>query len=122
MANAWDGFSTQTRVRPSSVGPSPRRRVIDALARFAGVSDPVLVPDDREAYDAALLLGRTLAEVAPDSPARRALQALAAELAGLPAAGRRERASRKIGARRATAGHSGVRMARRPSPGQANGE
>ncbi|SDQ08771.1 hypothetical protein [Quadrisphaera sp. DSM 44207] len=69
-----------TRVRASAVGPSPRRRVLEALARYAGVHDPVLVPDDRPACDAALLAGRTLAEAAPSSPARAAIAALAASL------------------------------------------
>jgi MinD-like ATPase involved in chromosome partitioning or flagellar assembly len=71
-----------TRVRASAAGPSPRQRVSEALERYAGVSDPVLVPDDRPACDAALLAGRSLTEAAPSSPARRALADLAAELAG----------------------------------------
>jgi hypothetical protein len=54
--------------------------VRDALARYAGISDPVLVPDDRAALDAALLAGRTLTEAAPASPARLALARLAVEL------------------------------------------
>jgi Flp pilus assembly CpaE family ATPase len=70
-----------TRVRSSSVGPSPERRVREALERYAGVHDVVVVPDDRPAVDAALLAGRTLAESAPGSPARRAVADLAAELA-----------------------------------------
>jgi len=79
-----------TRVRASAVGPDPERRVRDALERFAGVGDPVLVPEDREALDAALLEGRTLAEVRPGSPARAALRELAALVSGdRPAAARR---------------------------------
>jgi MinD-like ATPase involved in chromosome partitioning or flagellar assembly len=75
-----------TRVRPGAVGPSPARRVTDALARFAGVRDAVLVPDDRAACDAAMLAGRTLVEVAPSSAATAAIAALAAWLeASLPA-------------------------------------
>lgn len=66
-----------TRVRGSAVGSGPRRRVRDALGRYAGVTDPVLVPDDVPALDAALLAGRTLAEAAPTSPARQAYVALA---------------------------------------------
>jgi len=69
-----------TRVRASSVGAGPETRVRDAVRRFAGVADPVLVPDDRPALDAALLAGRTLAETAPRSPARTALAGLAASL------------------------------------------
>jgi Flp pilus assembly CpaE family ATPase len=71
-----------TRVRASAVGSSPQQRVADALARYAGVADVVLVPDDRAACDAALLAGRTLTEAASGSPARLALAALAGELAG----------------------------------------
>jgi Mrp family chromosome partitioning ATPase len=70
-----------TRVRESSVGSQPQHRVADALARYAGVHDAVLVPDDRPACDAAMLAGRSLAEMAPQSPARRAVAQLAAHLA-----------------------------------------
>jgi Mrp family chromosome partitioning ATPase len=71
-----------TRVRESALGSPPQRRVADALARYAGVHDAVLVPDDRPACDAAMLAGRSLAEVAPQSPARRALAQLASRLVG----------------------------------------
>lgn len=77
-----------TRVRSSAVGPSPRRRISEALGRYAGVTDVVLVPDDRAACDAALLAGRTLTEAVPSSPARHALAALAAELTGRHMVGR----------------------------------
>ena len=70
-----------TRVRASVVGGSPDQRVAQALDRYAGVRDVVLVPDDRPALDAALLAGRSLTEVAAGSPARRALAGLAAALA-----------------------------------------
>ncbi|MEJ5914152.1 AAA family ATPase [Pseudokineococcus sp. 1T1Z-3] len=69
-----------TRARTSSVGSPPERRVRDALARFAGSREVVVVPDDRPALDAALLAGRTLVEAAPRSPARAALRDLAATL------------------------------------------
>ena len=83
-----------TRVRGSAVGSSPRRRIVEALGRYAGVENPVLVPDDREACDAALLAGRTLAEHAPSSPARAALADLAAELEGVAPSGRASRRPR----------------------------
>jgi MinD-like ATPase involved in chromosome partitioning or flagellar assembly len=70
------------RVRPSAVGSSPERRVTRALRQFAGVHDPVLVPDDPAAHDRALLRGVPLAQVATDSPARRAVQSLAGCLSG----------------------------------------
>ena len=72
-----------TRVRSSSVGQGPGRRVREALERYAGVEDPVLVPDDGPALDAALLSGRTLTESAPGSPARIAHLELAARVGGL---------------------------------------
>ena len=69
-----------TQVRATAVGPSPRRQVLDTLARFAGVSDPYLLPDDRAAYDAALLAGRSVVEAGGSSPLRRGLLDLAAAL------------------------------------------
>jgi Flp pilus assembly CpaE family ATPase len=78
-----------TGVRRGSVGRDPDRQLTQALSRYAGVSGPVLVPDDRAALDTCARRGRVLAEVAPDSPARRALARLAAELVGRPAAPRR---------------------------------
>ncbi|MFS0704655.1 CpaE family protein [Cellulomonas sp. 179-A 9B4 NHS] len=69
------------RLRPTVAGPRPAESVAAALARYAGVHDVALVPDDRAAADAALLEGRALREVAPGSPARRSLAALAAEVA-----------------------------------------
>lgn len=72
------------RVRASSVGSRPERRVADALARFAGVEDVVFVPDDPQALDTAVRDGRSLAECAPASPVRAALRALAAVVAQRP--------------------------------------
>lgn len=69
------------RVRASAAGPRANDAVREALARFAGVDEPVLVPDDRAACDSALLAGRTLREQASGSPARRAIAALAERLA-----------------------------------------
>lgn len=85
-----------TRVRASAVGVHPRQRVGEALERYAGVRDAVLVPDDRPACDAALLAGRTLTEAAPSSPARLTLSALAATLDGRPQSQRRRRRSAKL--------------------------
>lgn len=67
------------KLRAASVGPDPRRRVTEALQRFAGLDEVVFLPDDPAAADAALLSGQTLAECAPDSELRRAI----AEIAGL---------------------------------------
>jgi Flp pilus assembly CpaE family ATPase len=71
-----------TRVRPGPVGRQPERQLTELLARHGAPPAPVLVPDDQGAYDEALVRGRTLREVAPRSPARFALKALAAELVG----------------------------------------
>lgn len=68
------------RVRPTVAGARPGEAVAEALARYAGVEEVTLVPDDRPAADAALLEGRALREVAPGSPARRVLARLAAEV------------------------------------------
>ena len=69
-----------TRVRAEAVGPDPARRITDALARYAGVDEVVLVPDDRPGCDAAMLAGRLLVEAVPGSPIRRPIAALAARL------------------------------------------
>lgn len=85
------------RLRASAAGTRPEESVREALARFAGVDDPVLVADDRPAYDRALLGGGVLAETAPRSPARRGLRELARRVSPPPApsgqhaGGRRER-------------------------------
>ena len=73
-----------TKVRAGAVGGGahPEREIAAALDRYAGVTDVRFIPNDAAGYDAALASGRTLAEVAPHSPARLALQALAAELSG----------------------------------------
>ncbi|TDE96081.1 hypothetical protein EXU48_07545 [Occultella glacieicola] len=79
------------RVRASAAGPRAAASVREALARFAGVSDPVLVPDDRPMCDRALLAGTSWAEAAPRSATResvrdvsRALQARAGVRGGAP--------------------------------------
>jgi Flp pilus assembly CpaE family ATPase len=70
------------RVRRAVVGAHPRTQLAAALEQHAGVADVAFVPDDPASLDAALLHGQLLADVAPDSPARAAFAALAAELAG----------------------------------------
>lgn len=67
-------------VRAGAVGGQAKARLADALARFAQVQDPVFVPDDRPALDAAMLAGRSLTESHPRSPARAALRDLALSL------------------------------------------
>lgn len=70
------------RVRASVAGPRPGEAVTQALARYAGVTSPHLLPDDGQALDAALLGARTLREIAPGSSLRRAIAALAVLLDG----------------------------------------
>jgi MinD-like ATPase involved in chromosome partitioning or flagellar assembly len=92
------GAATTTvvnRLRDTVVGPGDaRRQVSRALHRYAGIADVRVVPDDRAGVDAAVAAGRTLAEVAPKSPARLAIRDLARALAGEPdrRRGRRARA------------------------------
>ncbi|KRE37698.1 hypothetical protein ASG73_08605 [Janibacter sp. Soil728] len=70
------------RLRASSVGADPSRRVEESLARFAGVEGITFLPEDHAATDAALLAGMTLAECAPDSQLRRAIAQLAGTFTG----------------------------------------
>ena len=85
-----------TKVRRGPVGTDPTAQLTAALGRFAGVRDIVIIPDDRDACDAAMLAGRVLHEVRPDSPARGALAALAAGMLGKPPARSRRRPSRGV--------------------------
>lgn len=85
-----------TKVRAGAAGSAPEAAVAEALERYAGVAEPVLVPDDRPAADRAVLEGRTLLDVAPGSPATAAVAALAATVAGRgPVAGPGRRRGRR---------------------------
>jgi MinD-like ATPase involved in chromosome partitioning or flagellar assembly len=66
-----------TKVRDQAIGGSAAARVRGALERYAGITDVVIVPDDRASLDAAMLAGRSLGEIAPSSPARTAIHELA---------------------------------------------
>jgi MinD-like ATPase involved in chromosome partitioning or flagellar assembly len=79
------------RVRSGAVGSNPEQRVSEALARFAGVTDVLFVPDDPAALDSALLEGRALVECAPGSPVRPAVRSLAEKVAGAPSGRSRRR-------------------------------
>ncbi|WP_114905499.1 AAA family ATPase [Ornithinimicrobium murale] len=74
------------RLRSGAVGRDPARRVREALERFAGVTDVVLVAEDQAGVDAAVLAGQTLREARPGSPARTGLRELAARVGGRPLA------------------------------------
>lgn len=75
------------KVRASAAGRHPEDQITEALHRFSGVT-PVLLPDDRDALDAALLAGRTVTEVSPSAPLSRAIRDLANQRLGLPSTGR----------------------------------
>lgn len=66
-----------TKVRASAAGPNPAQACLAALDRYVKIDEAIVVPDDRAAFDECLLLGRTLLEAAPRSPAREPLTALA---------------------------------------------
>lgn len=79
------------KVRASAIGLGPAAQVTQTLSRFGGIDDPVLVPWDQQAMDAAVLSARTLAEVAPKSAARLAIRRLVADRL-LPVGATRRRA------------------------------
>ncbi|MDQ1587159.1 MAG: hypothetical protein QOJ77_324 [Microbacteriaceae bacterium] len=61
------------RVRASAIGLNPNGQVSSTLARFAGIDSATLVPHDQLGLDAAVLLGKTLRDAAPRSPARASI-------------------------------------------------
>ncbi|MEO5919542.1 MAG: regulator [Pseudolysinimonas sp.] len=67
------------KVRSSAIGLNPSAQIGQTLARFGGIADPVLVPWDPAAFDAALLSGRPLLDAAPRSTARLAIRAFVRE-------------------------------------------
>jgi MinD superfamily P-loop ATPase len=82
------------KLRASAVGFGPAAQVRQTLARFGGIDEAELIPYDRQAMDAALLTGTTLAEAAPRSAVRTAIRQLVHDrlLPAAPvAAGRRGR-------------------------------
>ncbi|NHN54541.1 hypothetical protein G9U51_01945 [Calidifontibacter sp. DB0510] len=83
-----------TKVRTSAAGMHPHQEVARALDRFAGVSDPLLIADDRSALDAALLAGRVLLEKSPGSAVCKGLATLADRYAPGAAPARRGRRRR----------------------------
>ena len=80
------------RVRASAAGPSPERAVREALARFGGLEEVVLLPEDPVA-DQCLLAGCSVLDGAPGSALGRALAVLVDRID--PAAGARRTASRQ---------------------------
>ena len=78
------------RVRASAAGPAPERAVREALARFGGLEEAVLLPED-EAADACLLEGRSVLDGAPATPLGQALAVLIDRVD--PSSGARSRAA-----------------------------
>lgn len=83
------------KLRQGTIGLNPAGQVRQTLARFGGIDDPLFVPWDAAAFDAALLGARPLADAAPRSPARAAVRELAEQLIpAQPGAGGRRRKAR----------------------------
>lgn len=85
LAPAAQVFPVVTKLRASAVGADPAQSVLAVLDAYADVSQAIVIPDDRAAFDECLLRGRLLAEVAPKSAARTPLVEFARWL--LPAPG-----------------------------------
>lgn len=65
------------RVRASVLGIDPHGQVRQTLERFAGIRDAVLIDDDRDAADAAVLTARPAPAAAPRSALARGIAELA---------------------------------------------
>ena len=81
------------RVRTSAAGPSPQQALREALSRFGGLEDIVLLPDDPATADACLLQGRSIMEGAPASALGKAMSALVDRIDPQTAAVRKARSS-----------------------------
>jgi Flp pilus assembly CpaE family ATPase len=93
-----DPLVVVNRVRPQAVGGGDAQaQISEALTRFAGVPDARFVPLDQAAFDSAVASGRTLAEVAPASPARSALRRLAADIGDVSLPSTRRRVLSRLG-------------------------
>ncbi len=87
-----------TRVRASVLGIDPHGQVRQTLERFAGIRDAVLIDDDRDAADAALLTARPVPAAAPRSALARGIAELTDGLgfARAPATGAGPRWARRL--------------------------
>jgi Flp pilus assembly CpaE family ATPase len=70
------------KVRRGATPGNPEREIAAVLRRYAGVEDPTFLPYDLASLDRAVVAGRTLGEMAPQSPLRQAFTILAARLTG----------------------------------------
>jgi MinD-like ATPase involved in chromosome partitioning or flagellar assembly len=64
------------KVRASAIGLNPVGQVTQTLARFGGIDSAAMIPWEPATLDAAILSGRTLAEIAPRSLVRIAIRDL----------------------------------------------
>ena len=71
-----------TRVRASVAGGGADTSIRDILQRYAGVSGAFLIAEDRDSFDAALLAGKSVLEVAPAAPATKEIAKLVAHICG----------------------------------------
>ncbi|MCU1404715.1 MAG: tyrosine-protein kinase family protein [Glaciihabitans sp.] len=62
------------KVRASAVGLNPAAQIAQTLRRFGGIDTVTVIPADQAGLDTAVLLGKTLADAAPKSPARAAIR------------------------------------------------
>jgi Flp pilus assembly CpaE family ATPase len=76
------------KVRQRVVPGDPVAEIAAALSRYVGVTRIHPVPYDRQALDAAVAGGRSLAEAASGSAARKAIAALAQDLVPAPSSRR----------------------------------
>ncbi|NLT26365.1 MAG: hypothetical protein GXX90_06920 [Microbacteriaceae bacterium] len=81
LGDAVPVTTVANRVRAASGGLDAAGQVRQALRRFGGIDDAVLLPHDPRACDRALGAAAPLTEAAPRSPLARQLRALAASLA-----------------------------------------
>lgn len=70
-----------TRVRRSVAGGGASESIREILARYAAVPNVYTILEDSEAFDTALLEGKSVLEIAPQSDASGAIAALVEELA-----------------------------------------
>jgi Flp pilus assembly CpaE family ATPase len=85
------------RVRRAVIPGEPEREIAAALSRYAGITGLTYLPDDGPAVDAALAVGRTLAEAAPSSQLRQGIAAFACRLVDRPEPQRQRRWRRAAG-------------------------
>jgi MinD-like ATPase involved in chromosome partitioning or flagellar assembly len=90
------------RVRASALGIDPQGQVRQTLERFAGIRDAVLIENDPDAADLALLTARPVTVAAPRGPLSRGIAELADALgfARAPATGAGPRWVRRLVPRR----------------------